>query len=187
MSFWVAALSVCAVATGLGYLATRPEELRELRWLKIVASMPPILIITWASYDLNLVNACFGTFSFAILAFLWKSPIAYAGSLLFMRMIQGDMNRLTTGVRAEFGAAKALHKHGDLDDALKHTRAELEKEPYSYEGLLLLAQIHIDLDQPERAMKAVDLILERTQLTEDQRKLIQQTRKAVEESLLLTK
>jgi hypothetical protein len=51
----------------------------------------------------------------------------------------------------------------------------------------LLAQIHIDLDQPERAMKAVDLILERTQLTEDQRKLIQQTRKAVEESLLLTK
>jgi hypothetical protein len=63
----------------------------------------------------------------------------------------------------------------------------LEKEPYSYEGLLLLAQIHIDLDQPERAMKAVDLILEKTQLTEDQRKLIQQTRKAVEESLLLTK
>lgn len=187
MSFGATALIVCMVVVVLGYFATQPEELREHRWLKMALSMPPVLMITWAAMELNHANAYFGAFSFAILGFVWKSPIAYAGSLLFVKMLQGDVNRVTTGIRAEFGAAKALHKHGDLEDALRQTKAELEKDPFNYEGLLLLAQLYIDLDQPERALKTMDLILEKSVLTENQREVITQTRCAVEESMLVAR
>lgn len=187
MSFEATALIACLVTIALGTLATQPEELREYRWLKVAASMPLVLIISWASTDLNRVNACVAAFSFGALGFIWKAPIAHAGSLLFVRLLHGDMNRTTTGFRAEFGAAKALRKHGDLDDAMRHTRAELEKDPFNYEGLLLLAQLQIDLDQPDRALQTVDLILEKTPLTEDQRRVIVATRKTIEDSLLIAK
>ena len=187
MSFWATGLIACVVVVVIGYFATQPEELRDHRRLKIALSIPPVLMITWAAVELNHANAYFGAFSFAILGFIWKSPIAYAGSLLFVKLLQGDVNRVTTGIRAEFGAAKALHKHGDLEDALRQTKAELEKDPFNYEGLLLLAQIYIDLDQPERALKTVDLILERSILTENQREVIARTRQAVEQSMLVSR
>src|SRR5688500_13810505 len=142
MSFGAIAIIACLVTTVLGIAATHPHELREHRWLKIILSFPPVLIISSAGYATSAANAYFAAFSFAILAFIWKSPLAHFFSLVFMRMLTGDLNR-PTGIRAEFGAAKSLHKHGDIDDAFLHTRRELEKDPFSYEGLLLLAQLHI--------------------------------------------
>lgn len=181
MTFPAAALCTCAATIVLGYAATQPEELRQFRWLKIGLSMPPVLVITSAVIQLGAINAYFSAFSFAILAFIWRSPIAHAGSLVFMRLIQGDVNRVTSGVRAEFGAAKALRKHGDLDDALRQTKAEHEKEPYNYEGLILLAQIYLDLEDIEAARRSLDLVLRRSVLTPEQRTAVRSSYEALVE------
>jgi hypothetical protein len=186
MSYWATALIACVVTAALGLLLTHAEELREGRWLKLVVSIPPVLVISSAFHELSAINAYFGAFSFGILGFIWKSPIAHYGSLAFLRMLHGDMNR-PTGIRAEFGAAKRLHIHGDLDDALKHTKQELEKEPCSYEGLLLLAQIYIDVDKPKCALETLDLLLARTPLSAEQRTAVTASRQALESSLLVAK
>lgn len=184
MNFLAAALIACLVTIVLGYLATQPEELRRLRWLKIAFSIPPALVIASASVGLDYGNAILAAFGFAILAFIWKSPIAYAGSLIFVRLLQGDVNRVTTGIRADFGAAKALHKHGDLDDALRHTKAELEKDPSNYEGLIFLAQLYVDLDEPDRALKTLNLLLASPSLTHAQRIAVTASREFLEQQLL---
>jgi hypothetical protein len=186
MSFWVTAAIACGVTLGLGLAVTQQEEVREGRWWKVGFSMPPVLVIASALHEMNAINAYFGAFSFGILGFIWKSPIAHYGSIAFMRMLNGDMNR-PTGIRAEFGAAKAFHKHGELDEALAHTKRELEKEPYSYEGLLLLAQLYVDLDQPEKALKTLDTLLEHTPLTAEQRTAVTETRRSLEKSLVMAK
>jgi hypothetical protein len=185
MSFEATASIACLVTIILGIAATHPEELRDHRWLKIILSMPPVLIIASALFELSPINAYFSAFSIALLAFIWKSPLAHFSSLVFIRLLNGDMNR-PTGIRAELGAARSFYKHGELDDALRHTKLELNKDPYHYEGLLLLAQIYIDLDQPDRALKTLDLILAKTPLTAEQRATIEATRLEVEQSLLVT-
>ena len=184
MSYWATALIACVVTAALGLAVTHLEELREGRWWKIILSMPPVLIISSALHEMSAINAYFGAFSFGILGFIWKSPIAHYGSLAFLRLLNGDMNR-PTGIRAEFGAAKRLHVHGDLDDALKHTKQELVKDPYNYEGLLLLAQIYIDLDKPDRALATLDTLLARTPLTAEQRTAVTTTRQSLENSIAL--
>jgi hypothetical protein len=186
MSYWATALIACLVTAAGGLALTYPEELRGGRWLKVVFSMPPVLVIASALHQLNHANAYLSAFSFGVLGFIWKSPIAHYGSLAFIRMLHGDLNR-PTGIRAEFGAAKALHKHGELDDALLHTKRELEKDPQNYEGLLLLAQIHIDLEKPERALETIDRLLADTPLTEEQRIAVSTTRQSLEDSLALAK
>ncbi|MGZ8920106.1 MAG: tetratricopeptide repeat protein, partial [Limisphaerales bacterium] len=183
MTFGAIALTGCLVTLILGIAATHPEELREHRWLKMILSMPPVMVIASALAELSPINAYFSAFSIALLAFIWRSPLAHFSSLGFMRLLNGDMNR-PTGIRAELGAARSLRKHGELDDALRQTKLELDKEPYHYEGLLLLAQIYMDMDQPDRALKTLDLILARTPLTEEQRVTVTATRREVEESLL---
>ena len=186
MTYWATATVGCLLTVGLGLAATHPEEAREGRWWKIVLSLPPVLVIASALHELSGINGYFAAFSFGILGFIWKSPIAHYGSLAFLRLLNGDMNR-PTGIRAEFGAARRLHLHGDLDDALKHTRQELEKEPYHYEGLLLLAQIYIDLDKPDRALATLDTLLAHTPLTAAQHQAVTSTRQSLQSSLALAK
>ena len=186
MSYWATALIACVVTAALGLAATHAEEVREGRWLKLFLSMTPVLVISSAFHELSAINAYFGAFSFAILGFIWKSPIAHYGSLAFLRLLNGDMNR-PTGIRAEFGAAKRLHIHGDLDDALKQTKQELEKDPYNYEGLLLLSQLYVDLDTPDRALNALDTLLAHTRLTAEQRTAVTRARQSLQDSLALAK
>ena len=186
MNFGAIAFIGCLVTIILGIAATHPEELREHRWLKLLLSMPPVLVIASALSELGPINGFFSAFGIALLAFIWKSPLAHFFSLAFMRLLNGDMNR-PTGIRAELGAARSLHKHGELDEALRQTKLELDKEPYHYEGLLLLAQIYIDMDKPERASKTLDLILARTPLTDEQRAMIRATRQQVDESVLASR
>ena len=185
MSFGAIAFIGCLATIILGIAATHPEELREHRWLKMLLSIPPVLVVASALSELGPINGFFSAFCIALLAFIWKSPLAHFSSLAFMRLLSGDMNR-PTGIRAELGAARSFYKHGELDDALRHTKLELDKEPYHYEGLLLLAQIYIDMDQPERALKTLDRILAKTPLTEEQRATIRVTRQQVDGSLLAT-
>jgi hypothetical protein len=182
MSFGATAVIACLVTAGLGLALTHQHEVREGRWLKLILSVAPVLVIASALHKVNAINGYFAAFSFGILAFIWKSPIAHYGSLAFLRLLNGDMNA-PTGIRAEFGAAKRLHVHGDLDDALKHTRQELNKDPYNYEGLLLLAQIHVDLDAPKHALETLDTLLAHTPLTAAQRLAVQKSRQSLAYSL----
>jgi hypothetical protein len=182
MSFGATALIGCFFIIAFGIAVTHPEELRGHRWLKIILSIPVVLVIASAVHELNAINAYFSAFSFAVLAFIWRSPIAHFFSLVFMRLLNGDMNR-PTGIRAEFGAAKRLHIHGDLDDALKHTRRELEKDPFNYEGLLLLAQIYIDIDEPLNAVKTLNLALCKSTLTPEQRIAVLAAKQSLEANL----
>ena len=182
MSFEATALVACLVVTGLGLAATHVEELRPFRWLKIVLSMPPVLAIASAIHQLTEASGYFAAFCLGILGFIWKAPVAHFGSFIFMQLINGDFNR-PSGIRAEFGAAKRLHFHGDLDDALRVTRQELEKDPFNYEGLLLLAQLYIDTDAPDRALQTIDLLVANTPLTAEQNEAVTATRKSLVESL----
>lgn len=182
MSFGATALIACLVAVALGIAATHSKELRQFRWLKLALSMPPVLVIASALSELTAANAYFSAFSFGILGFIWRSPMAHFGAFVFTRLLYGDMNR-PTGIRAEFAAAKRLRFHGDLDDALRLTQTELEKDPSNYEGLLLLAQLYIDTDAPERALQTLDLLLAETQLTAEQLAAVSASRQSLNESL----
>lgn len=184
MSFGASAVIACLVTIAAGLAATHPHELRDFRWLKIALSLPIVVLVVSVFQDLGPVRGYFAMFGLGILGFIWKTPIAHFFSFVFMRLIVGDWHR-PTGVRAEFGGPKALLKHGDLPDALKLALQELDKEPLSYEGLLLLADIHEAMEQPPKAMAALQQLLNKPGLSADQRSMVSARIQKMEERRLI--
>lgn len=165
----------CAATVGLGLAATYPLELRRNRWWRIIFSIPVVVLIASVFYELSILGY-FALWGFAILGFIWMGPMAHFGSVVLQRLLYGDFQRMS-GVVADFGGAKALRKHGDLEDALRHTLAELEKEPSHYEGLLLLIGLYHDQREGAKALEAVQRLFGHAQLTQEQRRFVWQLRK----------
>lgn len=187
MSFGLTATLVSIVTILLGLAATRDLELRPFRWLKIALTLPIVLYLTFVfRNELERVTGYFAIFSFAILAVIWKSSMAHFGSLAVGRLIYGDMTR-PTGIQADFSGPKALRKHGDLAEAIALAQQELEKEPHSYEGLLLLADLYLEADEQPRALKTMEKLLGNADLTKEQRDLVQARKEKIEEWELLAR
>jgi tetratricopeptide (TPR) repeat protein len=77
--------------------------------------------------------------------------------------------RAGAGLRPEFRYARYARREGDLKEAMKLVRQELEKDPTNYEGLLLLAAIHEEMKRPDQAVSALNAILSNPGATEAQK------------------
>ena len=184
MSFAAAATLACFATVAAGLAATQHHELRAFRWLKIAVSLPLVVLIASVFDEMSGAGGWFALWPVALLGFIWKSPLAHLASAGVSRLIYGDLNR-STGIRAEFGGPKALLQHGDLEDALRVTLQELEKEPRNYEGGLLLSEIHQAMDQPKLAAKALERLLGSGGLTADQKHTVSARLAGIEDRLLI--
>jgi len=185
MSFRTTAALACGVTVIAGFLATHPEDLRRHRWLRITVSLPIVVLIASIFYQLDQVRGYFGLWGMGALGLIWAGPMAYAASWLVHQLIFGDQNRGTSGVRASFAGARALRLHRNLGDAIRLTEAELEKEPESYEGLMLLAELCEETGEHLRAAQALDRLLRNKDLSGEQWRCAFDRREAVGEMLLL--
>jgi hypothetical protein len=184
MSFGAVAVVVCVVTVLLGILATHPLELREHRWLKIALSLPIVVLIASVFDQITVVGGYFAMFGIGVLGFIWKSPIAHLYAAGFCRLIYGDMNR-NTGIRPNFHGPKALRSHGDLDDAIALTLAELEKDPHNYEGLLLLSELYEQSQGDRAAIPPLHSLLQKARLTNEQRAFIRARIEKLNERLIV--
>ena len=172
MSFKASAAIACVATILAGIAATHPLELRPSRWTRIIASLPIVLLITSVFNQLNAVSGYFALWGFGLLGFLWASPIAHAATSGVHHLIFGEQNRLSSGVHASFSGARALKRHGDLPEAIRLTEAELEKEPLSYEGLMLLSELFEQVGEQQKAIGALQHLLQSGNLTANQRKCV---------------
>lgn len=140
MSYEATAVVACLATLLIGLALTHPEELRPFRHLKIVLSIIPVLLITSLFYHMDRQSGYFALWSVGFLAIVWKTPLAHYAALGVERLITGDMNR-PTGFDADVPGARALYLDGDLEDAIRYLNAELKKEPFHFEGLLLLSEM----------------------------------------------
>jgi tetratricopeptide (TPR) repeat protein len=171
VTFASTATLACASMIVAGLSLTHAEELRRDRWWKIALSIPVVTIITAGFYNLSAISGFFSILFMGVLGFIWKSPFAHFLSLGISKIIFEGNSR--TGIRADISGAKALARHGDLDEAIAHLEAELQKEPFNYEGLLLLADGYKQRGQYERARKALVNLFESPDLTPDQRIVVE--------------
>jgi len=75
----------------------------------------------------------------------------------------------SSGAWADFRAANSWAKDGGLKKAIALTKAELEKEPDNFEGLMLLGSLHADSGSPKRALEATETLLRSPNLTPEQK------------------
>jgi hypothetical protein len=169
MSFKTIAALTCGVTLIAGLAATHPDDLRRYRWLRIGLSLPIVVLITSVFFQLDQVRGYFAMWGFGVLGFLWAGPMAHGTSWMVQQLIYGDQKR-STGVQASFAGARALRTHGDLKEAVELTQAELEKEPESYEGLLLLAELREEAGEHHQAARVLDRLLRIKNLSQEQRK-----------------
>jgi hypothetical protein len=174
MSFKVSAIAACAATVAIGLAVTHPLELRAWRWTRIGLSLPIVVLIVSIFCGLEGFRGYFAMWGFALLGFLWMEPMAYAATEGVQHIIFGDDTRASSGVRATFSGARALRRHGDLDEAIRLTEAELEKEPKSYEGLMLLSELFEETGEHGKAAAALEQLIDSGALTAEQRKCAQQ-------------
>lgn len=184
MSFEAAAFIACLVTIAAGLAATHPEELRPFRWLKIALSLPIVVLVVSVFHELGPIRGYFAMFGIGVLGFIWKSPIAHFLSFGFTRLIVGDWQR-PTGVRCELAGPRALFKRGDLPDALRLLLQELDKDPFNYEGLLLLADLHEAMDRPTEAAKPLEKLLNKPGLSADQTSMVSARLRTIQDRLLV--
>lgn len=189
---WPAALVGCAIFAGMGWLLTQPEELRANRWRRILLSLPFVILFSnTLAGNLRAARSFLAVFvlflgvmaAFAI-AFIWRSVLAHYGAGAAGRLIYGDMN-VRTGVRSDFRAAKSFYSHGELREAFQEVRAELKHDPLNYEGLLLLADLHLQSGFPAKALLELDRLLQNPRLTPAQHQFVTARRRTIEEPLLV--
>lgn len=178
---------------GLGIVAmivaTRPPELHSRRGVRILFSLIWVWILSDWVCDLLLktegqpgAGAYVFLVSVMALAVTWIPVIAWWISEGFSRTLEGT-HRLT-GLRPSFQLAKSSLKTGDTEGAMALTLEELEKDPLNYEGLLLMAQIHLDLDQPKEALKQLDKIINNPGATRGQVDIARSEKQRIEFSIL---
>ena len=108
---------------------------------------------------------------------MWRSPferlvemIAEFASNRFVGFLNSEP-RESSGAWPNFSAARSWARDGELKKAIALTKAELEKEPENYEGLMLLGALHADMGSSELAVRAMDVLLQSSKLTPEQRKI----------------
>jgi hypothetical protein len=186
MSFGGTAVVVCLTTILLGIAATHPLELRNHRWLRIILSLPVVVLIGSVFFELSPIRGYFAMWFIAVLAFIWAGPLSHHASAGFVRLIHGDGGR-NTGIIANFGAAKAFRKHGEIVEAIALTESELEKEPTSYEGLVLLSELLEGAHHYSLAIAPLEKLLIQAALTPQQRERISTRKQSLEDRILVEK
>src|SRR5262245_1572507 len=86
------------------------------------------------------------------------------------------------GLRAEFRYARAAKRDGDLKEAIRLAKLELEKEPNNYEGLLLLAAIYEEIKMPDQAVVQLNAALSNPDVTDAQKEFAQAGKDRLEQA-----
>jgi len=81
-----------------------------------------------------------------------------------------------SGPWADFKSARSAMRDGELDEAERLTKGELEKEPENYEGLMLLASIYAQMGRYKQAVRTLDGLLKSSIITDGQVPVVKQTR-----------
>ena len=186
MTFWSASALACLATVVTGAVLTHPLELREYRWIRIVVSLPIVVLVTSVFWRMGIVNGYFGVVGIAMLAFIWRSPVTHYASVGVAQLIFGTPN-VGGGIRTDFGGARALLRHGDVDEAIEHLNRELRKDPLSYEGLLLLAQCHMEKSDLKRALGTANKSLAESPLSDEQREIVCTLKQQIEEKIALNR
>jgi hypothetical protein len=77
-------------------------------------------------------------------------------------------------MKADFHYARNHRRDGERDKAVACIRHELSKEPKNFEGLLLLAEIYEDLNEPAAALAQLNIIIDNPEATEEQKEVARQ-------------
>ena len=182
---WAAVTIAACITVVLGALLTYPVELREGRVKRILYTLP---FACWVGNAFVLPNAVvrgvYALFWLFWIAFLWRDVFAHYLSDFLVQGVMG-FSKGARGVDMDLQYVKSARKFGEYERALELLEEELEKEPCSYEGLLLQATLNTELKRWKEAGVSLELILERSQLTEEQRKYIQSEKKRLEDALLV--
>ena len=186
MTFWSASALACLATVVTGAALTQPLELREYRWVRIAVSLPIVVLVTSVFWRMGLVNGYFGLVGIAVLAFIWRSPVTHYASVGIAQMIFGTPNA-GGKIRADFGKAKALLRHGEVDEAIGQLNGELQKDPLSYEGLLLLTHCYMEKNDLKRALETVNKSLEKSQLSDEQREVVRTIKEEIEGKIAVSR
>jgi predicted Zn-dependent protease len=76
-----------------------------------------------------------------------------------------------TGQHPDYRYAKNHRRDGERKEAVAAIQTELRKDPKNFEGLLMLAEIYEDLNQPAEAIAQLNIILENPDATPEQKEV----------------
>lgn len=182
---WTPSLIAVAVTFVIGVLLTQALELREGRWFRIAISLPFTCMVGQAiSTPNDTIGGIGAILSLAAIAFLWKDVFAhYIADAVVQSMV--GFSKAARGVQMDLQYVKSAQRFGEYERAIELLVEELEKEPYSYEGLLLLSGLNEELKNWAGASAPLGLLLEKGELTGEQREHIVQRKKKLEDTLLV--
>jgi len=129
------------------------------RFFRIVISAPLLLMA--------MQTTLLAGFLILALALIWCGPIAHllAGPITNFIYSRGSQS---AGHIPNYKYAREKALDGDFKEAIKMCQWELSKQPDNYEGLLLLATVHMEMKQPKLALEQVAVILKIPHLSEQQ-------------------
>jgi len=176
MSLWVNIAALGAVCVVM-FLLTQPKELREHRLLRIGVS----LALVGAALNLGPIIT---VVVIAFLAFIWANVGSHYASGWVVNFLHRDVSSVT-GIKPEYRFAKNHRRDGEIKEAVAAIEHELTKDPKNFEGLMLLAEIHEDLNQPEAALERLDVILRNPEATREQTELARHEKERCQQMLRL--
>jgi hypothetical protein len=183
--YWPAVAIAACVTILLGVWMTHPEELRPRRWGRILVTLPFTCWIANAfATPIDLAQGMFSFFWSFFVAFFWRDVFAHYVSDQIMKSMIG-FSPFARGVEVDLQYVKSAIRFGETDRAVELLEEELEKEPYSYEGLLLLSSLNAELKRWEAAIAPLGLLLENGRLSHEQRAHVGELKKKLEDSLLV--
>lgn len=151
---------VFTVELGL-FLLTLPDELRHHRWKRLGVSF--LLVGAGA-----MLGPLVSLVAIALMAFLWTDVLSHYGAAGLVSFFQRDVSS-ETGIKPDFHYARNHRRDGETAKAVAAIEHELKKSPESYEGLMLLAEIYQDRNQPGEALKRLQIIVDSASATDDQK------------------
>ncbi|MBI5775050.1 MAG: hypothetical protein HZA89_15090 [Verrucomicrobia bacterium] len=177
----VAGIAIFVLFAMLVMLAlSHPMDLRETRWTKIkftwlcagvMLCLGTMVGLDWIPLDNFIVRyiviVLFAACVTGILA-CWIPNVAWLFSRPVDTLIFGGVGTQSAGHIPEYKYAREKALEGDFKEAIKMCQWELSKQPDNYEGLLLLATIHMEMKNPKLALAQVELILKIPHLSENQ-------------------
>jgi hypothetical protein len=182
---WLIAIGVLALLAGVMLGLSHPVELRPGRRWKMAVSLPmlalAILIMIQGAGNPAAAIGQVTTYVFLIgvPGLIWTPNITWFAARIISEVLHGS-GRAGGGFRPDFSLARHYLKEGDLEEALKLTDEELDKDPCNFEGMLLLAQICLYRKEPDKAIKALEVIIANPDATDQQKELAVAEKKRLE-------
>jgi hypothetical protein len=178
----IAMLAVPLIIVVGGYFLTTPVEIRAQRWPCILISIPLALIILNAT--LEPARGIAGILAISSFAYLWKKVFAHYAGEGVMRLITGNLDA-RSGITPDLRRAKWNRKEGRLKEAIAELVAELEKDRFDVEAVVLLADLHQENQDLFAAHKAIEGLFKSGRLAGVQIDMIAARKTKLEEKILI--